>query len=76
MLHEHRLIPAKDVSITVLTHEDPLDWMDPRPAHFVIPTAKLWQLIRSWLKAPAARRFNAGAILLPATYVPESSSRG
>jgi hypothetical protein len=40
----------------------------------VIPIAKLWQLIRSWLKGPAAPRFNAGPILLPATYVPECSS--
>lgn len=74
ILHEHRLTPGKDVSITVLTHEDPLDWMNPRPAYFVIPVAKLWQLIRSWLKGPAAPRFNAGPILLPATYVPEFSS--
>jgi DNA-binding LacI/PurR family transcriptional regulator len=74
MLHEYRLIPGKDVSITVLTHEDPLDWMDPQPGHFILPSNKLWQLVRNWLKAPAAPRFNAGAILLPATYMPESDT--
>lgn len=74
MLHENRLIPGKDVSITVLTHEDPVDWMDPQPAHFVLPSGRVWQLLRSWLKAPETPRFNVGAILLPATYIPESRS--
>lgn len=74
LLQRHRLMPGKDLSITVLTHDDLLDWMDPRPAHFVYPTPKYWRIVKSWLRDPASPRFNRGSIHLPATFVPETGS--
>ncbi len=70
MLTECYRHPAAQPNLVFLTHDVALDWMDPAPACFVYPHAKIWRLIKSWLANPNGSRFNRGNIMLEGIYRP------
>jgi hypothetical protein len=70
MLMECYRHPAAQPNLVFITHDVALDWMDPAPACFVYPHAKIWRLIKSWLANPNGSRFNRWNIMLEGIYRP------
>lgn len=56
--------------LAFLSHDEMIDLLDPAPARFIYPHAKLWNLVKSWLANPDGPRFNRGFILLDGIYHP------
>lgn len=61
--------------LAFLSHDEMIDLLDPAPARFIYPHAKLWRLVKSWLANPAGKRFNRGFILLDAIFRPGTGGR-
>jgi DNA-binding LacI/PurR family transcriptional regulator len=65
--------PSGRPKLAFLTHDELLDWMEPRPATFIYPFAKLWQLVKMWLTHPDAPQFNRGNLRLKPIFRPGRS---
>jgi hypothetical protein len=72
LLQSHRLVDSHGFPLAILTHEDAIDWMDPRPAHFVYPYARLWRHLKGWLHSAPGSRFHQSNVRMPAKMVAET----
>jgi DNA-binding LacI/PurR family transcriptional regulator len=72
MLEQRGLVAGKNLFVAVLGYEEVMDWMDPKPAHFVISYPRLWKHVKHWLHTPPVIYGPGTTIDLDPIYVPES----
>lgn len=69
-LYREGLQPGKNIKIAILVNEPDTPWLDPQPAYFRLPMARVQRRIMQWLNSPDSKIFHDGPLRLAADFVP------